>query len=247
MELTFYHSEFEEEVRNRLGIFNRQITDEDAQTAEELDLSTFTFKDEDIETLFQFKNLKILNLESWEYGFLFWSHFPELEELYWCCLGNNIDFKVFAQMHNLECLCVSGGDCSGINFKNPDALIPLKKLEYLELHEFGTVDIEPFGRMPQLKSLALRYADEVKNINTIGTMTWLKELILDGLHIENLDFLDYLSDDTDIDMCGIYITDCDDTDVKKWNRFKNIEVDEIIIEKDGHWKYVDLSEFTAGS
>ena len=60
MELTFYHSEFEEEVRNRLGIFNRQITDEDAQMAEELDLSTFTFKDEDIETLFQFKNLKIL-------------------------------------------------------------------------------------------------------------------------------------------------------------------------------------------
>ena len=54
MVLTFYHLEFEQEVRERLNIFDRDITEIDALSVSELDLTNFDFKIEDIETLFFF-------------------------------------------------------------------------------------------------------------------------------------------------------------------------------------------------
>lgn len=240
MELKFSHYEFEREVRNRLSVFDRPITDVDARMVTELDLTNFSFKDEDAETLFHFSNLKILSIEKGEKDADLWNHFPELEDLYWCCWGDAIDFNVFASMKNLTSLCVSGGDYSDIEYKNLEALNELKKLSYLELHEFGQADIAPLGKMTWLKSFALRYSSQVKNIDAIGTMSFLDSLSLDGLYVEDLDFLDSLPDTIQLEMCGIEIYGSKDVDVKKWLRFANRDICEIRT-KDQWWHYIDLS------
>jgi hypothetical protein len=46
---------------------------------------------------------------------------------------------------------VSGGDYSDIKFNRLDALIPLRNLEELILHEFGPVDLAPLEKVSQLK------------------------------------------------------------------------------------------------
>lgn len=240
MQLSFCHPEFEQEARERANVFDRAITDEDVQMVIELDLSNFDFEEEDIETLLRFTNLKKLTINFGTKGSSFWNHFEKMEELYWNCWGFEVDFRVFANMKNLTWLCVSGGDYSDIAFKNLDALIALQNLEYLQLHEFGPVDLAPLGRMPQLKSFALRYTDSVKNISTIGKMTWLEELVLDGLYIENLDFLDTLPDSISLEMCGIELFGSANVDIMKWKRFKKHDICEIMV-KDKWWDYVDLS------
>ena len=49
MNLTFNHPEFEQEVRERLNIFDRELTVADAMLVKELDFTNFDFKDEDID------------------------------------------------------------------------------------------------------------------------------------------------------------------------------------------------------
>lgn len=240
MQLSFCHPEFEQEVRERVNVFDRAITDEDAQSVTMLDLSNFNFKEEDIETLFHFYNLKCLSINLGVKDSLFWNHFVNLEELDWTCWGFEVDFMAFANMKKMTWLRVSGGDYSDIAFKNLDGLTVLQNLEYLELHEFGPVDLAPLGRMPQLKSFALRYTDKVENIDTIGSMTWLEELFLDGLYTDNLDFLDTLPDSISLEMCGIELFGSTNVDVMKWKRFKKRDICEIMV-KDKWWDYVDLS------
>ena len=57
-------------------------------------------------------------------------------------------------MKDLESLTVSGGDISDISYVNLDAIVDLQKLTYLELHEFGAVDLRPLKRMKQLRKQA---------------------------------------------------------------------------------------------
>ena len=239
MELSFHNSEFEREVRERLNIFDCAITGADAQNVTELDLTNFDFEDEDIDTLLQFKNLKVLAIETITKDFLFWKHFPKIEELYWLVWGGPVDFSVFSIMTKLSRLTVSGGDYSSIAFENLEALVPLKKLKHLELHEFGPVDLAPLEAMKQLKSLAVRYSHEVKSMATIGTMVQLQELTLDGLAVDNLDFLDTLADDIELKMCGIQIPSREAVNIEKWKRFTNSDICEIAI--NGPWEYLDLS------
>ncbi len=240
MQLSFCHPEFEHEVRERINVFGRAITDEDALSVVELDLSNFDFKEEDIETLFLFVNLKSLSINLGTKDRFFWSHFKNIEELYWVCWGNKVDFSVFENMKKIKSICVSGGVYSNIAFENLDALVFLEKLEFLQLHEFGPVDLAPLEKMPQLKSFALCYTDQAKNIDTIGRMVWLEELVLYGLYVENLDFLDSLPDTVSIEMCGIEIYGGSDVNVEKWKRFKNRDICEIMV-KDEWWDYIDLS------
>ena len=240
MELSFHNSKFEQEVRTRLNIFDRAITDADAKLVTELDLTNFYVEDEDVETLLHFNNLKILALEMKSKDSGFWQHFPRVEALYWITWGGDIDFEVFSHMHTLKSLTVSGGDYSSIGFKNLDALIPLKILEHLELHEFGSVDLAPLRAMKQIKSLAVRYSHQVQNIDVIGAMTQLEELTLDGLAVDNLDFLDTLPNNIALEMCGIQVPKRENIDIKKWKRFTNRDICEI--EVGGPWEYVDLSE-----
>ena len=239
MELLFHNSEFEKEVRKQLNIFNRAITDADALLVNELDL-TLDY-DIDLPTLLHFKNLKSLTLEMGYHDDKLWENFPKLEDLCWITWGGKIDFSIFSCLHNLKFLTVSGGDYSSIAFEKLEALIPLKKLEYLQLHEFGPVDLAPLGNVKQLKTLLVRYSDEVKNIEVIGTMAQLKTLCLNGLWIDNLDFLDTLPDELDIEMCGIHTFGTKTVDVSKWKRFKKRDICEIEV-KDQYWEYIDLSE-----
>jgi Leucine-rich repeat (LRR) protein len=240
MPLTFCHPEFEEEVRKRLDIFDRDITEIDALSVSELDLTNFDFKIEDIETLFLFSNLISLSINIGEQDSSFWSHFPKLQDLYWCCWGSEINFDVFSNMKDLTSLMVSGGDYSGIKFKGLDSLIKLNHLEELVLHEFGSVDLEPLEVMSQLKRFSLLYTDSAQNIETIGKLCWLESLTLRGLYIDNLDFLDSLPDYMELELCGIEIYGRKELDVLKWKRFKKRDICEISI-KAQYWEYVDLS------
>lgn len=240
MHLSFCHPEFEKEVRERTNIFDRAITEEDASSVIELDLSDFTFKEEDFETLFLFTSLEALSITLDSSCHFFMNRLKSIKDLYLICYGAKVDFKVFSDMKELTSLCVSGGDYSNIALENLDALVSLEKLELLELHEFGSVDLAPLSKMPQLKGFALRYTHDAKNINAIGDMVWLKELTLDGLYMENLDFLDTLPDTVSIKMGGIEIYGCNDVNVEKWKRFKKHDIFEISV-KNGWWDYIDLS------
>ena len=240
MELLFYNSEFEHAVREQLQVFDRPITDADALLITDLDLID-PFDDKDIETLSKFKNLHSLGLEMRNQDSTFWSCFPKLEELYWVTWNGPVDFSVFSAMKNLTRLTVSGGDFSSIAFENLEALIPLKKLNYLELHEFGPVDLLPLESMKQLKSLAVRYSHEVKNIAVIGTMTQLEFLELDDLLLENFDFLNTLPDSVELEICGVRVSTYKAVNVEKWKRFVKCDICEISAE-DSPERYLDLSE-----
>ena len=240
MKLTFVHPEFEQEVRKRLNIFDRELTDADAGLVKELDLTNFDFKDEDIETLFLFSNLSSLSINIGQQNAFFWNHFSKLQDLYWCCWGFEIDFAVFSNMLNLTYLMVSGGDYSDIKFTGLESLVQLKYLEELLLHEFGPVDLAPLEKMPQLKHFSLLYTDSAQNIETIGKLHWLESLNLCGLYIDNLDFLDSLPDSIELDMCGIEIYGRKEVNVLKWKRFKKRDICEIQV-KDRYWEYIDLS------
>ena len=149
-----------------------------------------------------------------------------------------MDFNCFRHMVNLNNLCVSGGDYSGIDYLNLGALQGLKRLEALELHEFGSVDIAPLGSMTQLKWFALRYPDKVINIETISSMVFLEELVLHDLWLDNADFLDGLPDTVRLEMCGMQFYN--NVDVRKWKRFTNRDICEIEV-KNEYWEYIDLS------
>ena len=102
MNLTFNHPEFEQEVRERLNIFDRELTVADAMLVKELDFTNFDFKDEDIETLFLFPNLTTLAINIGQQNAFFWNHFSKLQDLYWCCWGFEIDFAVFSNMQIIK-------------------------------------------------------------------------------------------------------------------------------------------------
>lgn len=225
MELQFSHPEFKKEVRTQLGIFDRPLTEEDALTVEQLDLSNFDFQSTDRDTLALCKNLKSLAIEIGAAPPSFWHNFTELEDLLVICWGDRFDFKSFERMKNLRCLTVSGGDYSDIDYVNLDALIPLEKLSYLELHEFGSVDLLALASMPQLKEFSLRYANEVEHLNVIGTLPQLTALTLHGLHVTDLAFLDSLPSHLQLEMCGIHVYGT--VAPEKWKRFAKRDICEI--------------------
>ena len=240
MLLTFCHPEFEQEVREQLGIFDRDITEQDALSVSELDLSNFDFKNEDIETLFLFSNLISLDINIGEQDSFFWNHFSKLQDLYWCCWGSEIDFSVFSNMNRLKLLTVSGGDYSSMKLTGLESLIQLRHLEELILHEFGAVDLSPLESMTQLKHFSLLYTDSARNVEIIGKLHWLESLTLRGLYVDNLNFLDSLPNHIELELCGIEIYGRKNVDVLKWKRFEKRDICEISV-KDQYWYDIDLS------
>ena len=238
MELQFHRKEFEYEVRSQLKIFDRAITDVDAASVTALDLSEFDFSIEDYETLCCFNNLNSLDINIGNTTSDFWSSFPKMRDLCVVCWEVLFDFESLKVMTDLESLTVSGGDISDISYLNLDAIVDLQKLTYLELHEFGTVDLRPLKRMKQLRRLALRYSDKINNIDTLASMNFLEELELDGLYVESLDFLDALPDTLNITMCGNHVSG--GVDVGKWKRFAKRDICEISVGNQ-QFKYIDLS------
>lgn len=237
MELRFSHPEFEDEVRSELKIYDRPITGEDALLVLHLDLSNFDFRDEDMVTLSFFKNLKHLDVNMWHSTPDFWHGFPHMEDLY-VCVGDDFDFSSFQNMKELSYLFVSGGDYSNVDYLNLEALLPLEKLQEVQLHEFGSVDLLPFASMPQLRELGVHYANKIHNIDIIGDLSQLEELRLTGLYVDSLDFLDRLPDRVRLDMCGIHVYG--GVDPTKWKRFTERDICEISV-KDKSYEYIDLS------
>ena len=241
MDILFHHHEFEYEVRDKLGIPSDPITEEDVLRVTELDLSNFDFLQEDREILALFNNLTSLDINIGYTPSEYWHNFPKLKHFYLCYWGDSVDFVSFQKMTDLEMLWVSGGDYSSIDYLNLEALTDLKHLHYLELHEFGAVDLLPLSRIPQLRGFALRYANKVKNIGVIGSMCQLEELVLDGLHVDSLDFLDLLPDTVQLEMCGNHVYG--GVDATKWKRFSKHDICEISV---GDYPfnpfgYIDLS------
>lgn len=234
MELTFSHPAFEQEVRRRLKIFDRALTDADASSARQLDLSGFDFMDADRETLFLFSNLTALSINIGCQEASFWAHFPQMQALDWCCWGDELDFSVCSGMKALASLMVSGGDYSGMCLKGLDSLIPLPHLESLTLHEFGSVDLAPLAHMPRLRQLSLLYADSVEGIEAIGKLHHLERLSLCGLTLEQLDFLDALPAHIMLELCGIEIIGETDAVAAKWRRFPRRDICGIQV----HGRYV---------
>ena len=134
--LTFQSPAFEREVRLELGIYNREITVEDAEKALELDLWEIYLSEEDTETLCYFKNLRILSVHSaWIEDQSFWNHFPKLEELDWqfrSC-AEQISMEMFSGLSKLEYLYLSGGDLSYTRLVDLEALKNLPKGVKLEV------------------------------------------------------------------------------------------------------------------
>lgn len=242
MELNFHHWEFEENVRTKLGVYDRPLTEEDALRVVQLDLDNFDFRSEDVDTLSRFKNLNSLDINIGDTSSSFWDNFPCMENLYVTTWADVVDFGCFANMKKLSSLTVSGGDVSDIDYSNLHALIPLQNLHHLCLHEFGGADLSALVSMPQLKEFELRYANAVSNIDVIGSMTQLETLVLDGLKVEDLDFLDNLSDHMYLEMCGIQVLN--GADPKKWKRFAKRDICEIS-EGEQLFAYIDLSVLDA--
>ena len=101
-ELQFYNKRFETVVRNALQIFDKPITAEDAQKAEQLSCWEFTFDIEDCDTLSAFKNLTYLEI--------------------------NVGFEDLSFLENLTNLTHLYLDFYRSNF-NTGYLLPLKKLQ----------------------------------------------------------------------------------------------------------------------
>lgn len=227
MGIQFHHPGFEYEVRSNLGKPDEPITEEDALRVTKLDLSDFEFLQEDRNTLVLFKNLTSLDIDIGYTPSEYWHNFPKLKHFSLCYWGGNVDFTSFQKMTDLEMLWVSGGDYSSIDYLNLEALVALRQLHYLELHEFGKVDLLPLSKMPQLNSFALRYADKVENNEIIGSMCQLKELVLDGLYVNSLDFLDSLPDMLQLEMCGNHVYG--GVDAARWKRFSKHDICEISV------------------
>lgn len=238
MDLIFQHPEFEAEVRARLDIWDRPLTKEDALLVSVLELNNFRFQKGDLETLFNFTNLTELAINTGKLDHDFWEHFPKLKDIYWSCWAGTVDFECFRTMYELWSLVVTGGDWSSAEFKNIEALLDLRQLKILVLHEFGAVDVGPVGMMTQLEGLAIEYARKVENIDAIGKLSQLEELVLTGLTVDNLDFLNNMPDDMKLDICGIHVRE--EVDVSKWKRFTSRDVSEISA-NDRPFEYIDLS------
>ncbi len=227
--LVFHHREFERDVRKKLNKPEGQITDSDVSVITELVCTNYTFKHEDLDTLKCFINLEKLFIETIDSDLSFLCSFRKLKELEVICISSadEIDFSAFSELRNLECLFVSGGDISDIDFINTNALTGLKKLTDLSFHEFGTVDLSFLNQMPWIEEFLCGYAYEVLNIESIGKLKKLESLTLIDIEIENLDFLDSLPDTMSLELCGLEIQN--GIDMEKLKRFSETDIDEITV------------------
>lgn len=231
-QLVFHHHEFELDTREILNILEGPITEEDIKSITELDCSNYTFDHNDIDTLKQFKNLECLYIEIGNVDLSFLSSFRKLKTLdlvYWD-RGNILDFNVFTDLPELESLYISGGDISSMTLTNLCALTNHRKLKALHFHEFGTVDLAFLEKMPWIEDFFCGYANEVINVDSIGTLVNLKSLELIDLEMDNLNFLDHLSDEMTLDLCGDEVHSGIDMD--KLKRFAEIDICEITV--NGH-------------
>lgn len=227
--ITFHHPEFEEAVREELNIMDGPITEQDLLKVNSLECFNFDFETEDLETLKCCRNLRRLDFNNYTGVLDFFDSFPLLEELYIETRGqqNCVDFQVFSKLHCLKKLWISGGPASDMDLTHLNALCLLKDLRLLHLHEFGKVDLLFLERMPWLEDFACRYGNEVKDAASIGALMNLSSLCLDGIEVDDLDFLDSLPDSMFLQMCGVEVHEGINPD--KLRRFREVDVAEMTV------------------
>ena len=204
-ELCFCHQEFEYVVREILSIHDRPLTDADVAAITELDCSNFSFRAEDLGVLSCFEGLRDLTININADDLSFLRKMPKLERLDIECwsLKEGLDLRALSHLHRLRYLFISGGDISDMDILHTEALVGLRELESLGFHEFGTVDLQPFGQMSWLKIFLCGWANSVKHVEAIGMLQNLKELTLIYLAMKDLDFLDTLPSDMELELCSL--------------------------------------------
>lgn len=230
--LEFHHPYFEESVRKALNIYDRPILDTDAKMLEELECD-FWFENEDAETLTAFCNLKRLDIEVSGEVLPAIAKLSLLEEL--AIVGgstnNEVDFQTFSALTKLRKLTVSGGDYSSMNLCHLEALVELKNLTHLWLHEFGKVDLKPLEEMTWLKFLFCGYAVAVENVEAISKLIHLECIELVDFEVEDLCFMESLPETTEIEILGMKINR--KYDLNRLNRFKVRDISENTVA--GEW------------
>ena len=225
-QLEFVNKSFEKVVRHELLIYDRPITDEDALLAYDLDCSDFIFDIEDCETLCAFKNLDWLDITIGFENMSFLQNLKNLEELTIEFYGDDFDFTYLSLLKKLTSIMVTGGAWSNFNFHNLNAISQLPLLKELTLHEFGSVDLLALKEMPQLKGFYCGYASKVENVSVISNLINLESLILIDFAVDNLEFLDSLSEDLILTLCSIEVVG--QVSIEKLKRFKEYDLDEIV-------------------
>lgn len=223
-ELCFHNEIFETVVRHELSIYDRPILDTDIKELIDLDCSDFTFSDEDCEILMLCEKLELLYINIGADRLAFLERMVNLDKLVletW----NTVDFNYFSSLRNIRTLVVSGGDVSSIDFKNLEALEQLEYLEDLTLHEFGSADLRPLKKLPNLKNLYIGYANKLYNIDAISSLKCLETLSLISIDIDNFDFLDGLSADTVLLFDSLNVES--DIDIEKFSRFEKCDYEDI--------------------
>ena len=225
--IEFHNNEFERDIRKQLNRTDEPVYEQDLLGITELDCTNYNFDDRDIDILRRMYNLKSLDICIWNHDLEFLKDLSRLEVL-GLVYGNRedrLDFELFSGFIRLKELYVSGGMISGIAYDNLDALIGLTELKTLQLHEFGTVDLSPLRQMPGLEDFYCGYANSVTDIDAVGTLRKLKSLTLIDIEMDNLNFLNNLSDDLYLELCADNIMEAIDWD--SFNRFREVDICEM--------------------
>ncbi len=175
----------EEVVRNELANESGDITNEDLDKVETLELSELGLLS--LPDLIKFTNLKILNIYSNSIKDIeVIEDLVRLEELY---LNNNdiTDLEPLANMLNLVKLELSYNDISDLKY-----LEDLKNLTVLNLSFNNIVDISSLKNLSSLKELHLE-GNKVKNIEVLKKLD-LNYLSINKEQVLDITFLEHIKD-----------------------------------------------------
>lgn len=204
--LVFKNTNFLHLVKDSLHLNRYDIYPSDVLKLEELYIKDINFWPADLDTLYQFKNLKHLCFRQ-ERGI--------------------IDLKTFTPLKSLVFLEVGGDYYShSTTIINIGALKELPNLKKLRIEDFGEVDLFEIGNLSNLTFLDVGWGKEAHNAEKIGLLKNLNDLYLTEMDINTLNFLDSLDKTTYVDLSYLKIKK--PFDIKLLQRFENRDYDDLM-------------------
>ncbi len=227
--IVFHNTVLEKEIRKKLCIPEGLVTVGDIQKVTEMDCSFAELDENDIEILKLCSNLSTLYWEIGNVDLSFLRAFRKLKELNLQYYNRDciLDFDVFSECNDLECLHVSGWVYQDMNFINTKSLIKLKKLKEISLIDFDSVDLSFLEFMPWVENVDCGFGRKVTGVESVRKLDNPNHLQLTDLDLEDLGFLEALPDDTELSLCGLTIKDS--FDINKLIRFKMRDITDITI------------------